>query len=171
MIVNPMVDIAIISFGLAAISKVIQAKFIDREVMKKQQEEMKERQKKMQELMQKSDQKSKNELEALEKEMMEAMNKMLSGTTKVMMASMVVFIPAFALLGMFYGEALINLPVPLPWFVNGFDLFNLGTWGFQIYSETNWFGWYFVSYLTITILLGIGTKIYKKVKENGVING
>jgi len=168
MIVSAIVDIALISLVLAIISQIIQNKFIDREAMKKQQGQIKERQNRMKELMKNDDQKSKNEVEALQKEMMEEMQKMLSGSSKIMISSMVIFLPAFALLGMFYGEAIVQLPIPIPWLANGFDLFNIGTWGIGIYNETNWFGWYFMSYLTITIIFNIGKKA---IKNLGVMNG
>ncbi len=161
MIVSPIVDIAVISVGLAAASQFIQDKYVDRDAMKKQQQEMKDRQKRMKELMQKQDPKSKNELESMEKEMLESMQKMMSGSMKVMMWSLVIFLPALAILGFFYGEAIIQLPIPLPWLSVGFDLFNIGTWGIMIYNETNWFGWYFVAYLAVAILFNVGKKLMK----------
>ncbi len=162
MFFNAMAEIAIITAVLALVSQAIQDRFINREQMKKQQEEMKQRQKKMKELMKKDGQKSKNELESLEKEMLESMQKMMSGSSKVMIASMVVFLPAFALLGFLYAAEKIILPIPLPWFVQGFDLFNIGTWGISIYTETNWLGWYFVSYLVITLVLNFARDLLKK---------
>ena len=168
MIISPIIEIAVISLGLAISSQIIQNKFVDREGMKKQQKEIKEKQKKMKELMLQEDQKSKNELESLEKEMMGQMQKMMGGTMKVMMYSLVIFLPAFALMGFFYEEAIIDLPIALPWLANGFDLFNLGTWGIEIYEQTNWFGWYFTTYLSVTLLIAIGRKVTKSL---GVING
>ena len=160
MIINAMIDISLISLGLAIISQLIQGKFLDREKMKTQQKEMKEKQKIMQELMKKEDLKSKNELESMQKELMQQMQGMMSGSMKMMVASMVIFLPAFAILGFFYSEAIIQLPIPLPWF---------GTESLiEIFTETNWFGWYFVSYLSITILMNIGKKL---IKNFGVING
>ena len=171
MIVNPMIDIIAISAVLSVSSKILQAKFIDKDKMKAQQAGMKEKQKKMQELMKQNDPKSKNELEAMEKEMMETMNKMMSGSMKVMMFSMALFLPAFFIMGFLYEEAVINLPIPIPWLAEGFDLFNIGTWGISMYNETNWFGWYFVAYLAITIIIGLGQKILKSIEQAGVVNG
>ena len=168
MVVSPIIDIAVISLGLVIASQIIQNKFVDRDAMKKQQKGIKEKQKQMKELMLKEDQKSKNELEAMEKEMMEQMQKMMSGSMKVMMFSLVIFLPAFALLGFFYGESIIDLPISLPWLADGFDLFNLGTWGVEIYEQTNWFGWYFTTYLTTTLLINLGKKVRKNL---GAVNG
>ena len=155
MIFGAMVDIAVISVVLAGVSQAIQAKFMDRTLMKKQQEEMKKKQEKMRELMKKNDAKSKNELDSLQKEMLDSMNDMMSKSSKVMLVSLVIFLPAFALFGMFYGKEIINLPIPLPWLANGFDLFNIGTWGIEIYPQTNWFGWYFLTYLIVTLLFNV----------------
>src|SRR3989344_7392983 len=136
--------------------------------MKRQQEEIKAKQAKMKELVKKDDAKSKNELEALEKEMFEIMQKMMSGSYKVMLASMVVFLPALWFLGTFYDKAVIDMPVALPWLSNGFDLFNIGTWGIEMYAQTSWYGWYFVCYIIIAIAFSIAMKIKKKlVTENG----
>jgi len=82
--------------------------------------------------------------------------------------SLVVFLPAFAILGFFYGEAVIDLPISTPWLVQGFDLLNTATWGIQLYDQTNWFGWYFLSYLIITIIINVGRTAVKKF---GVMNG
>ncbi|MCR4368334.1 MAG: EMC3/TMCO1 family protein [archaeon] len=168
MFVNPMIDIALITLGLALISQAIQAKFMDRDGMKRKQEEMKEKQKRMKELMAKGDQKSKNELEALEKEMFESMNQMLKGSSKVMIASLVVFLPAFALLAFLYSDAVIDLPIPLPWFSQGFELFNPATWGIEFLTQSGWFGWYFAAYLGITIAINLIKGAAKKI---GVLNG
>ncbi|HZX34230.1 MAG TPA: EMC3/TMCO1 family protein [archaeon] len=167
-----LLDISVISAVLAVISKGVQAKFVDRKKMKENQGKMKEKQKRLQELMKKNDQKSKNEAESLQKEMMDSMREMLAGTNKVLIFSLVFFLPAFYLLGLFYGEAIITLPIPMPWLANGFDLFSLGTWGVEIYPQTNWFGWYFVSYLAVTLLLNGAEKAYEKISfSKGVVNG
>jgi len=163
MIISNMVDITLISLGLVIVSQIIQNKFVNRDAMKAQQAEIKVKQARMKELTGKEDQKSKNEQEALQKEMFESMQKMMAGSTKVMIYSMVIFLPAFAILGFFYGEVIIDLPINLPWLSDGFDLFNTGTWGIQFYEQTNWFGWYFVSYLALTILITIGKKLAKKI--------
>ena len=166
MIVNPMIDILAISAILSIGSTVLRSKFIDQGKMKEQQKEIKEKQAKMKDLIGKQDQKSKNELEALEKEVLEAMNTMLSSSTKVMMFSMVLFLPAFFLMGLFYEKAIIDLPIALPWFNSAWNIWDLGTYanfGIQIYQQTNWFGWYFASYLLTTIVITIGQKVYKTI--------
>ncbi|HLC92555.1 MAG TPA: EMC3/TMCO1 family protein [archaeon] len=169
MLFGAMVDIALITAVLYAISQTVQNKFMNKDDMKRHQEEIKIKQGKMKELMKKEDQKSKNELETLEREMMETMQKMMSGSSKVMLVSMVLFLPALWILGAFYGEAIIKLPIPLPWLSNGFDLFSIGTWGVAIYNETNWFGWYFVCFLVLSVIVNIFNGLRKKVAviQNG----
>ena len=162
MLFGAMWDIALITVMLYAVSQVVQNKFMNRDEMKRQQEAIKAKQGRMKELMKNEDPKSKNELQSLEREMMEAMQKMMSGSSKVMIASMVIFLPALWFLGAFYGEAVIALPVPLPWLSNGFDLFSIGTWGFSLYSETGWFGWYFVCFILLSIVVGIAKSFMKK---------
>ncbi|MEM4256968.1 MAG: EMC3/TMCO1 family protein, partial [Candidatus Diapherotrites archaeon] len=109
-LVNPMVDIAIISSVLALLSSIIQNKVMNKKQMKADQEKLKEKNKRMRELMTKNDEKSKNELESLQNEVLEIMQKMMQGTLKFTMISMVFFLPAFWLLSSLYGEAVIGLP-------------------------------------------------------------
>ncbi len=172
MVFGAMVEIALITVGLTIVSQVLQNKFAHKDEMKAHQEKLKGHQKKMNELMKKDDQRSKQELETVQAEMMEEMNRMMSKSTKVMMFSLVVFLPAFWVLGLFYEKAVIDLPVPLPWLKNGFDLLNIGTWGVEVYNQTNWFGWYFVSYLVMTIIIGQIMNITKTwLKKDVVVNG
>ena len=162
MVFGAMADISLITVALAAVSQFLQNKFAHRDEMKKHQDEIKKKQAKMNELMKKKDSGSQKELEQVQGEMLEEMNRMMSKSTKVMMFSLVVFLPAYWVLGAVYGKDIIALPVPLPWLKEGFDLFNLGTWGIQLYNVTNWFGWYFVSYLVTTIAIGQLMNLSKK---------
>ncbi|MEM4364095.1 MAG: EMC3/TMCO1 family protein [Candidatus Diapherotrites archaeon] len=173
-LVNPMVDIAIISSVLALLSSIIQNKVMNKKQMKADQEKLKEKNKRMRELMTKNDEKSKNELESLQNEVLEIMQKMMQGTLKFTMISMVFFLPAFWLLSSLYGEAVINLPVPVPWFGN-FDLFNISTWNNLIilYDKTNYLGWYILIYLVFSLIIRFfENRILEKVDSKGVaVNG
>ena len=168
MVISPMVDIVGISLALSIVSQIVQKKFMNRDEMKKHQESMKEKNKRMKELIGKDDHKSKNELEALEKEMLESMQKMMNGSMKVMIASSVVFLPAYWLLGHFYGTAVIDLPIPIPWFVQGFNLFDTATWKgiIEIYHQTNWLGWYLLTYLLFSMAMNA---IVDFIKKKGVV--
>ena len=98
---SPPVDISLISIFLVTASQIMQRTVVDKREMKRQQDQMKENQKKMKELMSKQDQKSKNQLEALEKEMLDSMNSVMKGSMRLMLYSLVVFIPAFFFMGGF----------------------------------------------------------------------
>ncbi|MEM4261730.1 MAG: EMC3/TMCO1 family protein [Candidatus Diapherotrites archaeon] len=173
-LVNPMVDIAIISSVLALLSSIIQNKVMNKKQMKADQEKLKEKNKRMRELMTKNDEKSKNELESLQNEVLEIMQKMMQGTLKFTMISMVFFLPAFWLLSSLYGEAVIGLPFPVPWFGN-FDLFNISTWNNLIilYDKTNYLGWYILIYLVFSLIIRFfENRILEKVDSKGVaVNG
>ena len=151
--INPMIDIFLISIVLVIFSKVLQRKFIDKDAMKKQQQEMKIKQKRIKELIEQKDDKSMQEANKIQQEMFEAMGKTMQGTMKHMMFSLPVFLGVFALIRMFYGEATIDLPIPIPW---------LGETGIELFEQTNWFGWYFLSYLVLNIIIGIAEKLVKK---------
>src|SRR3989338_4829232 len=92
---DPRVEIALISVGIALVSQLLQRKLMPREATQKRQEKIKKHQARMKELANKNDAKSKNELEALEKEMMEEMQVMMQGSTRMMMFSMVFILPVF----------------------------------------------------------------------------
>ena len=69
---------------------------------------------------------------------------------------MILFI-AFMGLGALYGEAVIDLPIPLPW---------LGSESLiQLYSQTNWLGWYLVTALTTGIVLSLIFKAVEKIRK------
>lgn len=172
MVFGAFVDIAIISLGLSIVSQVLQNKFAHKDEMKTHQEKMKAHQEKMKELMKKNDAKSQQEIEKIQGELMGEMNKMMSKSTKVMMFSLVVFLPAYWGLSSFYATDVIQLPLPIPWFVEGFDLLNIGTWGIRLYNETNWLGWYLLTYLVIGIIISQAMKLTKiGTKREVVVNG
>jgi uncharacterized membrane protein (DUF106 family) len=107
--------------------------------------------------MNNNDEKSKQEVQRLQQQMMQKMSETMSGSMKVMMASMVIFLPAFAILGMFYGDVVIPLPIPIPW---------LGSNSFiELYHETNWIGWYVLASLVTSIVLQIILKLAERVSK------
>jgi uncharacterized membrane protein (DUF106 family) len=154
MIINPQTDIMAIAFGISTISQIIRRKYSHPKQMKTKQEEMKTKQKKMKELMKKTDEKSKKELEKLEKEIMETSMEIMNKSMKTMTISMIIILPAFFLMAGAYETATINLPIPLPWFAEN--------WNIQFYEQTSWIGWYLVSSITAGILIGTTIKIHEK---------
>ena len=155
---DPQVDLALAAVGVSLASNFVQRKVMPKEETKQRQEKIKKHQERMKELANKSDAKSKNELEALEKELMEEMGKMMKGSTRMMMFSMVFIIPLFWFLGEAYKAAVIQLPFPIPWFGEN--------WSVKLYSETNWIGWYvlcsLVTSLALNAALGLREKVLKK---------
>jgi uncharacterized membrane protein (DUF106 family) len=72
------------------------------------------------------------------------------------MFSMVVFLPAFAVLGMFYSGTVANLPFPIPWFGGQDQPF------IMFYEQTNWVGWYVLCSLVSSIVLNIVLHFWEK---------
>jgi uncharacterized membrane protein (DUF106 family) len=147
-----MIDIAFAAVVVIGISQVLQHKFIDRKRMKEQQKEMKEIQKKLNELIKKEDQKSQQEAKKLQGQMMGSMNSMMGKNMKVMLYSMVIILPIFWWLSASYKEAVINLPLSLPF---------LGT-------QVNWFWWYIICSIVLSIVIAVGKKAYEKTRTQEV---
>jgi len=159
MLYTAQIDIAIVTFVMAIVSQVLQRKFYNKDEMKSKQEMMKKNQERIKELMKKEDEKSKKELESLEKEMMDSMSGMMSGSMKMMMFSLIIFVPVFWFLGQNYEKALISLPVPLPWFGGTGEPF------IKLYNETNYIGWYVVCSIVFSMILNGLINVHKKITE------
>ncbi len=175
---SPQIDIAIITFVLAIVSQILRRILMNPAEMKEKQAAMKEKQGKMKDLMNKNDHKSVKELEEMQKEMMESMGKMMSGSFKLMAISLVFFLPAFYVIGgtdpLFgimsaidvigigglYADAIIPLPIPIPWL--GGDFF------IMLYNETGWFGWYILTSLFFSITLNVVIGQVEKIMKGGV---
>ncbi len=156
---DPQVEIALISVGIALVSQLLQRKLMPREATQKRQEKIKKHQARMKELANKNDAKSKNELETLEKEMMEEMQVMMQGSTRMMMFSMVFILPVFWFLGEAYKEAIVQLPFPIPWFAEN--------WVIKFFTETNWIGWYVLCSLVTSLVLNAALNVYTQLKKKG----
>jgi len=152
---SPMVDIALIALIVGFISQAVQHMTGTRKAMKEHGVKMKERQKKMKELMQKNDDKSKKEVEKLQQEMLDSFSDSMKGMWKTMIVLLVISLPIFYMIGVVYGDSEIGLPIPLPWFSLGFNVFDLSTWGIEFYSSTTVIGWYILSSI-ITSLIIVG---------------
>lgn len=155
MFINPQIDIALIAIALAVVSQVMQHTLTDRKWMKSSQKEMKEKQERIKELMKKGDS-AKGEIERLEKEMMDAMSKMMSGSMRLMLVSMIVFIPALWFLTGTYGNVVVPLPIPIPW------LGGEGIIPIMLYNETNWLGWYLLCSLASSLGLNAVVNIAER---------
>jgi len=153
--VNPMVDIAFISVGVAILSQAIQRLLGSKEAMKKHQDNMKSKQEKMKELMKKTDKQSQQELEKHQAEMLESMNAMMKGSMKMMVVSMIVFIPILYLLRISY-EGTIMVPHPY-----NIDIPFFG-------ATAGWLEIYIVFSLVASLVLNSLLGIYDKMKKKEV---
>ena len=162
---NPMLDIGLIAFALAIVSQLLQRRFLDKKLMKEQQEQIKQKQQKIKELASKKDDKFKSEIEKLETEMLGITNVMMKGSLRHMMFSMAVFLPAFWFIGATYDGAVIYTPIPLPLIHRDFS--------FEITARMSWLWYYIYVGIVCNILLNaimnlmeknnfVRTKILKK---------
>lgn len=164
---NPVIEVAIISMVVSTFHKVVQLKFGNQDQMKEHQEKMKKTQEKVKELMQRDDEKARKHREELEREMIDSMNKVMKGTMKVMVVSLIVVLPLFAILGSVYAQEVIDLPVPVPWIGSGFDFLNPLSW-VELYNQTNWIGWYvLISLIFSLVVLNPLIKVYTNMKKKG----
>ena len=106
---EPMLEIALVAFGLTTVSNLIQNKFMDKAKMKKMQKGMKTKQKRLKNLQEKYDD-NHPELEKLQKEMMTEMNDMMKGSMKSMVVVMGVVLPVFYFLHQHYGDLQVVVP-------------------------------------------------------------
>ncbi|MFH0954944.1 MAG: EMC3/TMCO1 family protein [Candidatus Micrarchaeota archaeon] len=156
-LINSVIDIAAISLAMAIVSRYLQHRFGKRNEMVAIQAQMKEKQKQIQELYKKGDEASKKKADKIQAEMMEHMNTMMSANMKVMMVSMVVFLPALWALSVWYSSAPVNLPFPFLIAHQGGPLF---IW-FEIGTKTSWLWWYISISLISSIVIGFVLKQLK----------
>lgn len=158
-LITAAVDIVLVAAGIVIVSKLLQNKLIDKEKQKASQKNMKEKQAKIKELMKNTDEKSKREMERLQTEMLQEMNETMQGSMRYMMFSLPIFFGVWFVLGYFYGGMIIEAPFLVPKF-NGFFMFNPFSWVPVDWNmQSGWLKWYFISYLLISIGLGIVLKI------------
>jgi uncharacterized membrane protein (DUF106 family) len=157
LLVSPHVDIALISLALALVSQFIQRVVFDKKGMQAKQKEMKEKSTKARELMKKGDDKSMKQMEELNKEIMESMSTMMSGSFKMMAVMFIVYMPVLWYLPEAYSGT-IDLPIPLPW------LGGEGQGLIAFTSTTNWLGWYFISAMVFSLGLNAIINLVGKVR-------
>lgn len=156
--VNAGIEIAIFSVLLAGVSRWLQIRFGNKKEVNQIQEGMKKKQERLKELLKKQDEKSKLEAERIQSEMMEGMNKVMGSSTKVMLLSMIIFIPALAILAAWYNGISIQSPFPFVVFHRGEGWIPVS---FEWSSKFNWISWYFWWSLVGTMVLGM---VFKKMK-------
>lgn len=154
MFINAQIDIVLIAVVLSIISQVMSRKLVDRKKMKAQQAEMKEKNKRIKELTAKGDEKSKAEAMRMQQEMLSEMGATMKGSMRLLMFSMVVYLPMFAVIRWLYADAVIPLPVPIPWFGSESLI--------ELYNETNWIGWYILCSLVFSLIGNVLFKLAEK---------
>ena len=156
---EPAVSILLTTVALVIISKILQSKFIDKEKMKLQRQQMKEKQNKIKELLKEGDHKKK-EADKLQTEILENTMEMMQSSNKMMFVSLPIFLGIFFVLGFVYGETLLTSLIPLPqtgWW-NGLPIPNFFEWRMEAGYRTI----YIYYYLALSIIVGIGLKIFEK---------
>ena len=151
-IINPVIDIAAFAVILAVISIAVQIKFLGWKKTRVLQKSIQEKNKKAMELMKKGDAQSKKEADEIQKQVMQDMSEQFKNLPKQMIISLIIFLPPFTLIRMYYGDS--GYLIQLPW-----DIPILGAkWG--------WLKWYFVTGFIASILLNT---ILGKLEEKGKI--
>lgn len=156
-LLNSVIDIALISIGMAIVSRFLQHRFGKRNEMVAVQAQMKEKQKQIQELYKKGDDASKKKADELQSEMMQSMNTMMGANLKVMVISMIVFLPALWALNEWYSKAPVILPFDFLIAHRGGPFF---IW-FEIGTVTTWLWWYIAVSLIASVVLGFVLKQLK----------
>jgi uncharacterized membrane protein (DUF106 family) len=155
-LISPIVDIAIVSFGMAIVSQILQRKLIDRKKTKESQAQMKQMQKQLNELLKHGDEKSKLESARIQNELLKLMNDQMKGSMKHMLVSLPIFWIVFAVIGTVYGNVQINAPLPLPVIHR-----NLA---FEIIQVVSWLWWYIYCSLFFSVILSIILNAFDKMK-------
>ncbi|MFA6065435.1 MAG: EMC3/TMCO1 family protein [archaeon] len=158
---EPAIIIFCITVALAALSKVLQRKLIDKEKMKAFQTKIKEDQKKFNELLKEAD-KNKKEIEELQSRIMQQNMEMMNSNMKLSLFTMPAFLIAFWFLGTLYGGQLLVSIIPLPTF-NNFFLLNPLSWiPVGLGMTAGYYKIYFFYYLIAAILMNYIDKGYDK---------
>ncbi len=164
---NPQLEVSVIAAALVVVSQAVQEMFGKRKELLKYQEDMKKKQAKMKELVKSTHPNAKKELEEAEKEMLESLNFITKNSMRMMVVSLIVFLPVYFLLGQIYGHLTFNLPIPIPWFAVSLEMFNPFTW-FELYSQTNFVGWYALNALFFSLFIINPIMKFLQKKNEGV---
>ncbi len=146
-------EIFVIGVCLAGVSKALQHVLVDRRSFLANQKKMQEQQKRLRELTGKQTEDSTKEMEKVQSEMMENLNKMMKDNLRIMMFSLVVFLPAFWVLGMLYNGGPVQTPFALPVIHRDFS--------FEITQFPSWLWVYIYSSLFGNLALGAVLKAFK----------
>lgn len=156
--ISPEVDIFVIVLAVSIVMQIVQRKFLDKKRMKMIQQEMREKSKKLNEMAKQGKSETK-EAKELQGQVMTLMSESFKGMPKQMLFSMAIYVPVFFVVGALYADAVIATPFPVPW-LSGEEGSII-----KLFTETNWFGYYVLMGLIVSIVIGIVLKVFEKVKK------
>lgn len=153
---NPAMQLVLISAAFAVITQVVQLVFGNRKEMRRVQKAMKAKNAEFKELMKKGDQADKNEVERVQKEMLDLSTQTMKSMPKLMIVNMVVFLPLFGLVSSAYDGTKVNLFFPL----------NL------VWAQGDWFWFYVLCSFLISMVVNHALNMYdeKNEKKQGTMN-
>lgn len=153
---NPAMQLVLISAAFAVITQVVQLVFGNRKEMRRVQKAMKVKNAEFKELMKKGDQADKNEVERVQKEMLDLSTQTMKTMPKLMIVNMVVFLPLFGLVSSAYDGTKVNLFFPL----------NL------VWAQGDWFWFYVLCSFLISMVVNHVLNMYdeKNEKKQGTMN-
>lgn len=153
---NPAMQLVLISAAFAVITQIVQLVFGNRKEMRRVQKTMKAKNAEFKELMKKGDQADKNEVERVQKEMLDLSTQTVKSMPKLMIVNMVVFLPLFGLVSSAYDGTKVNLFFPL----------NL------VWAQGDWFWFYVLCSFLISMVVNHVMNMYdeKNEKKQGTMN-
>lgn len=112
MFANPAMDLVVISALFAVISQTVQLVMGNRKETRRIQKNMREKNAELKELMKKGES-AKNDVERVQREMMELSTSTMKNMPKLMIVNMIVFLPLFGLVSHAYNGIKVELFFPL----------------------------------------------------------
>ncbi|MEK6970812.1 MAG: EMC3/TMCO1 family protein [archaeon] len=137
MFLNPAMDLVLISALFAVISQTLQTVLTNRKEVRKSQKKMQETNKRYKELMKQGGKADPQEVEKIQKEMMEITTASMKSMPKLMIANMIVFIPLFAFVHQTYDGTRLPFFPPFSW----------------VWAEVDWFWYYVLCSLLISLFV------------------
>lgn len=147
-------DLVVISALFAVISQTLQLILGNRKETRRVQKNMKEKNAELKELMKKGES-AKNDVERVQREMMELSTSTMKNMPKLMIVNMIVFLPLFGLVSHAYNGTKINLFFPLN----------------MVWAQGDWFWFYVMCSFLISMVVNhvLNTYDEKKEKKQGTM--
>ncbi len=149
MFLSPAMDLVLISAGFAVISQTLQTVLTNRKEVRNNQKKMQEINKRYKELMTQKGKADPQEVEKVQKEMMEITTGSMKSMPKLMIANMLVFIPLFAFVHQIYDGTQLPFFPPFSW----------------VWPKVDWFWYYVLCSLLISLFVNHVMNWYHEKKE------